>query len=343
MTRARQVLIRTEGGRAIGFGHVRRCLTLAQALRRKAAVVTFLVGEDPVIREQIGTSGFVAEPIAMERDPYETVRWCDRLQAEVVVVDSYRFPARWLEALAPKKRLVVTIDDHGDGEFPAEVVVVHCAPGAERLPPARARTFAGPCYALLRPEFAQPVERRLSREVTRVLIMLGGGDPHGLTPRLIEWTRRTLGPVQIDVVIGPLCDEKMVGGLNGRHPGITYHRQPSHIRDLMLAADLAVSGGGQTTYELAATGTPAIAIRLAENQTNTLQGFAEAGALLWAGDVSDPDLEGRLIEMLTRLTQDSARRITMSATGRRLVDGRGATRVARGIVEQVEQAAVAGS
>jgi len=44
-------------------------------------------------------------------------------------------------------------------------------------------------------------------------------------------------------------------------------RGPQDVAPLMLAADMAVCGGGQTTSELAATGTPAIAIRLAENQT----------------------------------------------------------------------------
>jgi spore coat polysaccharide biosynthesis predicted glycosyltransferase SpsG len=103
---------------------------------------------------------------------------------------------------------------------------------------------------------------------------------------------------------------------------------------LMLKADLAVTGGGQTTYELAATGTPAVAICIAENQRVSLKGLAEAGTLEFVGDAVDDDLELKLKSALTGLGGDPKRRQTMSERGQRLVDGRGAERVAQEIVRQ---------
>src|SRR5207244_11064830 len=65
------------------------------------------------------------------------------------------------------------------------------------------------------------------------------------------------------------------------------YENPPQMRDLMLACDVAITGGGQTTYELAATGTPALAIRLADNQTGNLRGLSAHGAIRWAGDATD--------------------------------------------------------
>lgn len=337
MKQSPRIVIRTEGGPAIGFGHVRRSLSLAQALRRGRAEATFLINDDAAMRREIAALGFEAESIATTRDPQATITRCQALGAQAVVVDSYGFSAAWCKELMSAGLQVVAIDDLGERRFPAGVVVVNCTPGVEPAArrASRPHDLLGPAYALLRPEFAKPVKRRLHHPMRRALITVGGGDAYGLTPRLVEWTRRALGPVRLDVILGPIFDRRIASRLNGHHDNVAYHRQPSNVRGLMLSADLAVSGGGQTTYELAATGTPAIAVRLADNQTRNLQGLAEAGALMWAGNVSDRDLEGRLIEVLTRLAQDPARRTKMSACGRALVDGQGAMRVAQGILEQV--------
>ncbi len=333
-----RVLIRTEGGPSIGFGHVRRCLSLAQALREQGADVLFLVNDDAAIRSQIASVGFEAKPIAIDQDPDSTVQWCNTLRPQAVVVDSYRFEGPWFEALEPSTRCVIAIEDLANRHVPVEVVVVNCTPDGDRRRPNAQHACGTPRYALLRPEFARPFERRISSDVKRVLITVGGGDPHRLTPRLIEWTRHALGPVLLDVIIGPLFDDTVLSQLNGDHPGVTYHRQPEHMRDLMLSADLAISGGGQTTYELAATGTPTIAVQVVDNQEKNLNGLEAEGALVRVGDAADRSLEAQVIEALKRLAQNPAARASLSAAGRALVDGRGAERVARAILEQVEAA-----
>jgi spore coat polysaccharide biosynthesis predicted glycosyltransferase SpsG len=103
----------------------------------------------------------------------------------------------------------------------------------------------------------------------------------------------------------------------------------------MLAADLALCGGGQTTYELAATGTPAIAVRTAENQTVNLNGLSAAGSLIWAGNANDADLESKVTCELATLAGDAVRRAAMSRQGRMLVDGQGAARVTKSILSLV--------
>jgi len=101
---------------------------------------------------------------------------------------------------------------------------------------------------------------------------------------------------------------------------------------LMLNADLAVSGGGQTTYELAATGTPAIGIRLAAGQALNLRGLSAAGCLREAGAPDEVGFEARLVSRLSELADDRSVREEMSRRGRALVDGRGAERVTDAIV-----------
>jgi spore coat polysaccharide biosynthesis predicted glycosyltransferase SpsG len=123
------------------------------------------------------------------------------------------------------------------------------------------------------------------------------------------------------------------GGDDGADAGwVVIHRDPPDVRGLMLGADVALCAGGQTTYELAATGTPAIAVQVAANQAGNLRGLEAAGALVWAGSVEDADLGDRVMAALAALAGDGARRAAMSRAGRALVDGKGIERVAEALL-----------
>lgn len=117
---------------------------------------------------------------------------------------------------------------------------------------------------------------------------------------------------------------------------LTLHHSPANMRQLMVEADLAICGGGQTTYELAASGTPAVAIQIADNQSLTLEQLAIAGTLIHAGSVRDPDLAARVTAALTLLSSAPETRKALGYRGRALVDGQGATRVARAVAEVVK-------
>jgi len=194
----------------------------------------------------------------------------------------------------------------------------------------------GPDYVLLRREFATQEAKRLRSQVDHVLVMAGGGDAHGLSLTFVDAVRAVLPNATITVVAGPYFPESIVAALGSkarRDAMLRIAREPGSVRDLMMAADLAVTSGGQTTYELAATGLPACAVRIAQNQTGNLEGLGSRGTILWAGDAGDANLPEQLRKSLRTLVDDSSLRESMSRAGRRAVDGRGASRVAAAILE----------
>jgi spore coat polysaccharide biosynthesis predicted glycosyltransferase SpsG len=87
-----------------------------------------------------------------------------------------------------------------------------------------------------------------------------------------------------------------------------------------------------TLYELAAAGTPAVTVCMADNQRPNAEGFARAGAAPAAGRAGEPGLAGAIEAALRRLAADPAARAEVAARARALVDGRGAIRVARRIL-----------
>jgi spore coat polysaccharide biosynthesis predicted glycosyltransferase SpsG len=140
--------------------------------------------------------------------------------------------------------------------------------------------------------------------------------------------------IELHAVVGggvSCSDEYVRLADEGAH--VHFNLNALAMRDLMDAADLAISGGGQTLYELACRGLPAVVVNLIDNQTEDIRGFSSRGFAVLACRWDAADLLDR-VESGVREIWHGARREAVSAIGRSLVDGQGAFR----LVAEVEQA-----
>lgn len=300
-----------EAGPDVGLGHLRRAQALAAALRRRGAVPRFLVdGAADSAGPQVTLLGWT-------RDPELAFTALAGQRPDVVVVDSYRATVEVLERLRAVAGCVVAVDDLADRSLPAHVVVngaLH-APGLPYRGAADTTFLLGPEYALLDPAFGDAADRVPGSVVRQVLVTLGGGAVGAVLDTAVAGVRRALPLAAIDVALGPFSDARVEA-----QERVTLHRGLRSLRDMMRRADLAVTGGGMTLYECLAAGTPVVGVSLADNQRTNIEALSQAGLIL----SGVPSLE----DAIRRAAADPALRRAMSAAGRRLVDGRGAARVA---------------
>lgn len=287
----RPIVFCPDTGAAAGLGHLRRCHALAIALRGRGI---------------------------------ESVFESDHPHPLAFVIDSYR--ANEFDLGAP----VIAIDDIGDRPLPVDLVI-NPGIGAENLqyPDAKA-TALGIQYALLRPEFVNEPQRAHPAIARRLLLTLGGSDPHNLAPKLIDAVAGEFESV--DVVVGPFFQD-----VKSDQKSVTLHRNLTDLRPLMLQCDMALTGGGQTVVELAATATPAVAIEIAPNQALHLAGFRDACAIDIAGKATDSDIIRKSAAAIVGLAGDREKRVRLAGNGRRVVDGRGADRAAERIIRTIEE------
>lgn len=347
----RSIAFRTTAGKGIGLGHLRRCLTLAHELAARGFEPRFWLDGDAVALELVRAAGYGSVAVSgAAREPEWSRAQVARERPAALVADSYALDETYFRTLRPAVLLLV-IDDLADraleadlvqnGAIDAATLPYRLGPGPGLGPEPACRTLFGPAYALLRPSF-----RDLRRgvpfrpAVERILVTLGGADPAGHTDAVVQHLLGALAEaVMIEVVLGPLFGTaETLEMLAQAHPGrVRLHRAPPDLAPLLREADLAVSAGGQTTFELAAAGVPAVALELAGNQRVLLAGFARAGTLLAIGEAAAPEMGARLTEAVGRLCRDPALRRRMSEAGPALVDGRGAERVATALSEAVNR------
>lgn len=306
----RTLTIFTEGDRTRGLGHLTRCQAYAEGWRMRGGEIAWVVDGDDAARSMLGdpSAAFTAWQFAPPTAP-----------GGQVLIDSYSAPRATYAALAPSGG--VFIDDLVRLNYPAGVVV-HSAPG-EVAPRGEADWLTGPSWHPLRPEFWEVAERPTRDAIQRVLVVLGGVDHRGLGERLAKVLLQRLPDAEVDLILGAaVADPSPLPRLKA-HRGLSA----AEMRDRMLDADIAVTAAGQTLYELACCGCPALLVGVADNQSKHMKVWPTTDAGRSLGWWDDADLDARLDRALTELDSGAEARAVMSASGRRLVDGQGVNRL----------------
>ncbi len=326
-------VLKTDASQRSGLGHLRRCLPLAHALRTAGVRMSIWIeGVDALtlVRAE-GFAVAVVEPAALP----------EAGEADLMIFDGYHYDAQLVAEACARATVVVALEDLPEQCLPAHLVL---NPGIE-TPLARERChpdtefLVGPSYALVPAEFLNPFERTYAETITRVVLTVGGADSLEIMPWLMECARRALPGVALDVIVGPFFTnraeiERVAQRLGNSSVWSTLSL--AQLRELMLRADLAISAGGQTLYQLAACGTPTITLALFDNQLNQTKLLAQRGVIEWACDWQEPYMERRLAAAIAKLSGASARR-ALGETAQRLIDGRGPTRAAAAIIKRLEQ------
>jgi UDP-2,4-diacetamido-2,4,6-trideoxy-beta-L-altropyranose hydrolase len=350
-------VFRVDSSIRIGTGHIMRCLTLAEELRRRGAQVRFVcreqAGSPVVILRQRGMPVTpLPPPRIVDNDPSENyAAWLGATQAEDaeqtitalageqpdwLVIDHYGIDIQWEQSLRPHVHKVMVIDDLANRRHDSDVLLDqnYSTEGGRRyfnLVPETCTRLIGPRYALLRPEYAayRKTMRPRDGQVDRVLVFLGGSDPQNLTGMALEaLSQSELSHLAVDVVVGANNIYKDSIARQAMHrPLTTLHGSLPHLADLMSQADLAIGAGGATTWERMCLGLATVVITNAENQRSVSEALAEAQLINYPGHFSDID-SVRLTQVLRQLVCGSGEPAAQSVRSQLLVDGLGALRVA---------------
>ena len=310
------ILILTEAGDGIGFGHLTRTMALGEALINIGVTVQLLVQWEGEPRTEVVEG----------RTWVQAGRWRDTpVHATKVIIDSYRLPLAGYEAMTKAGIWMGVIDDDDRLPYAADLVInPNVYARTERFPAHARRAVGGAPYVILRPPFVAAAGTFVVRaELRRVLLTLGGADVRGLGPKLAQ---------QI-AALGLVVDWIAPGEAPERSPSVSIHGTQSAegFVHLVTQSDLVICGGGQTLHELACLGAPSIAVELGDDQKRNLAFYEHAGGQSTRLHWSQPDLIDALTARLHFLSP-AYRRQSLADRCASLIDGAGATRLAEVIV-----------
>ena len=322
---------RADASRALGAGHISRCLTLAESLKARGASITFVsavgslsvvprlaeVADEVVeipgsVREEQGPVEEVWSAAEQEDDARLTVESLAGETIDLLVVDHYGLDYRWESAVRSLAQRILVIDDLANRQHDCDTLLDQNlrSDGRERyrgLVPNECKLLLGPRFALLRDEFAAAQHHRPVRtgEINRVLVSFGGVDGANATSVALDAIDEIgFGEGRgIDVVIGSLHPAREAIEDRCSDMGYLAHVQTDQIGKLMARADLAIGSPSASAWERCCLGLPTVTFATADNQREIAEALSDAGAIIHLGSMA-PTTQHDLELALTRLTRD---------------------------------------
>ena len=334
-----KILIRCDANVVIGTGHVMRCLALAQSWQETGGRVSFLLGAGgKEVQDRLSSEGVevltLAVAIGSHEDAEETARVAERGEATWLVLDGYDFSSAYRQIVRRRSASLLLLDDGGICAPYDCDVLLNFAPDASALyrdRKADVQYLLGPEFALVRREF---LAAKLNRAETpavarRVLVSFGGSDPNNVTLRVIGALRQVArAELEVRVVVGSSNPHlALLENAVKEFPcSLDLLTDVRNMPELMAWADLGVSAGGGTCYEMAFMNVPMFLITIASNHDLTVQSLYKRKAAIgpgWFHVVTQHELARSLANVIG----NQVLRQELVDNSSRLVDGFGAHRV----------------
>ena len=361
-----RAIFRADASTHIGIGHVMRCLTLADALRKRGARCGFMCREHSGhLMNLIRARGYEVHALPLAdapapgqdnaphdhwlgadwvTDAQQTLAAMHGAPIDLLVVDHYALDARWEKQVGAHCGKLLVIDDLADRPHDCDLLLDQNWLGDcpdmryAGLVPDRCRMFLGPQHALLTPEYVQLRASMPARDgiIRRVLVFMGGADPGNQTSKVLEALMHpALQSLAVDVVVGvnhPAPER--IRKAAAERPATTLHQGIPSLAGLMAHADLMIGAGGSTAWERMCLGLPAIVIGIALNQLEICRALMAAGYIRFLGEM-DTVAAADIIAAVQAGLGDRAGMQQQSLRCRRLVTGSGACDLATILVPEV--------
>lgn len=331
-----RVAIRADASVLLGTGHLRRCLSLARALAACGAEPVFLLRAlDDVARGVLGDQPFAVHWLqgGGDGDAAQCARALSDTPPAWTVVDHYGLDQRWHDEVREQLGCrIAVIDDLADRPLGPDLLIDHNDPQAAQKYAGRlarqCKILAGPEFALLDPVYASAERYGFNLQVRSIGIFMGGTDPRGHCLIALRACREGLGfggPIEIVCSRSSLSYQALAEEC-AKWPGTRLVDGLAALAEFFARHDLQIGAGGGATWERCCIGVPSIACLTAPNQLATLPRLAQLGALVWARE--EGGLQASIAAGAEDLLRDPQGRRRLGETASRLVDGKGALRVA---------------
>ncbi len=333
-----KVAMRVDSSTVIGSGHLMRCLTLANRLRRNKNVEVHFISRDLEgnLHDKIKTAGFVLHvlpchpadkrhtgyvawlTVTRDVDAEETKKVLQEIgNVNCLVVDSYAIGKEWERKMRPFVFKIFVIDDLADREHDCDILLdqnfyLDKEGRYNGLVPQNCKLLLGPRHALLREEFykARKHLKKRDGQIRKILVFYGGSDIINETTKalnaLCSWHETHLDTT-VDVIVGASNPHKQeiadFCSLSNNKGWLNYHCQVDNMAEFMVRADIALGAGGTTTWERCFLELPSIVTAVAENQEKIAEDCAAAGYITYLGR-AERVTERLLVSALSSATEE---------------------------------------
>lgn len=331
--------IRVDMNGTIATGHMIRCLSIADEWKKKGHELVFIMA-DSNAEELIKSRGYSCAVLHSdwrdmdgEMEPLRHV--IEHKNVECMLIDSYQVTEHYLTEVRKLTRTIY-IDDINKFKYPVDGLICYAnywKKFAYEEYMDGTQMALGSSYVPLRSVFAETRAKCIRSRAKNLLLLSGGTDSYHILEQLLEHIDR--GRYEcIDVICGRYNEQyEYLQRQYVCKGNVNIWKSVNDIEIYMRKADIAISAGGTTLYELCAMGTPTISYSFVDNQLDNVIQFQQDQAIEYAGDFRKDNVIEKICSYLEMYYDNPRVRQEKSRRMQELVDGKGAARIAEFIIQ----------
>lgn len=332
----KRIIIRVDISDKIGGGHLMRMIGMGQLLADNGYEIHIAsIFYKPNLIEPLLDRSFqlhLFNPVdgfKAESDLEHLIQLAKELQPQWVILDGYHFPVDYEKAIRSEGFRCMRVDDLPVQRCEADVLLNHNH-GSELFEheiSGHTIKLTGLKHLLLRREFRNiDVSRKRPFKLgeIRLLVSLSGGSPitDALNLKIVKALSEIRGLIiSTNIVVGKMgkiSADLLAAAREAEFP-ISINQYQENMAEEMLNADLAITAGGYSMWELLYTGTPYIALSLNAAQAEYTRFLAEDGICEILG-LYDNITSDNIKETLLTCLRDESRRNAMIKKAEFLLD-----------------------
>lgn len=306
------LLILTDGGGGIGFGHLVRCLAIKDAWKYEVRLLAHMA-EGMLPPDGVEIFDWLNQPEKLSKFSSEST---------IVLVDSYRPNKNYFLLLKGLFKFVVVLDDYNRITYPVDLVICPGIYGEDMdYNNQTCISIGGAKYVVIRPNILAAKQISVSKDIKSILVTFGGSQSDKrLYQRAIELIE--FSGYNAVVVTG---NDKLAQEIVSKFSKIYGRLDAATMAEVMASVDMAVSAAGQTLNELAWLGVPTFSIRTGLDQQGNWRYYNSHSLSLAAVLHDDANWESELKMVLKNETYKS--RLERSHRLKNLLTDKGAEEI----------------
>ena len=359
----KNVGFRVDSSFKIGQGHITRCQTLADELKKNGFRCYFfcrhinLEMKEMLIRKghhvNLINNGDVGKD--QKNNLYASWLGCSQesdfkefakknnLRFQLFLIDHYSLDIRWEKMVKNHTEKLVVIDDLASRKHGCDYLInynpITSLENHYRYSlNYNSHLLLGPQYAILKPEFSKLRPHILRKgNLRNILVFYGGSDPTRETFKVVRVLEKYFKSKcfwkRIFIVVGSMNkDADKISLFCKKIPRTFFYTNIASMAELIKNSDVALCSGGIFTWERFCLGLPGYVTTIAENQIKAILDLASKGLVRYVGYYEDIK-EQTIKEILLQIKNIEFSELGEIKKMMELVDGEGAKRVVNTILK----------
>ena len=301
-----------------GHGHVTRCIAMSQAFDKFRIKNSFLLNKKNKFINQnkiIGKFNWYK----YEKKTLELIKNFD-----FVILDSIKIKKKYLISIKNSTQLIYINDYH------RWVVngAIHVDWTLFAKKNVNKHEIVDHKYVSLRKTFWKTKKKIIKKKIGNIFIFFGGSDIRKFSIKIAKLINKYNNNYKINLI----STQK----INLKNVSCYKFVDEKKMKNLLSKADIVITSGGQTLYEIASLGIPGIVISETIYDTEDAIAWKNRGSIIYAGKWSSKNIEKKILKSIIKL-EDKNIRLKLSKNGQKTIDGKGGIRLVKKILQNVRK------